>query len=244
MLYKTNLVESCVVQATDGELGKIKDLYFDSDNWVIRYMVIDTQKWLPGRKVLVSPSSFDRVDVKNKKISIFASKQQIESSPTIEEHQPLSRKNEIDLHQYYGWSPYWIGSGLTGMGHVPTAVELREESLPYQDYDEADPSLRSVSKIKGQLTGFKVFGIDSKLGNVIDFAIDDHSWAIHSLIVDTGTWLPGRKVALDTDAIESIDWVNKEFKTNLTSEDVERNASTTDSISEFAELPIDKLSKK
>ncbi|WP_369384411.1 PRC-barrel domain-containing protein [Halalkalibacter wakoensis] len=82
MLYKASTVQTCVVQATDGELGKVKDIYFDSEKWAIRYLAIDTLKWLPGLKVLVSPISFDSVDLLNKRISLFATKEQIENSPS------------------------------------------------------------------------------------------------------------------------------------------------------------------
>ncbi len=209
---------------------------------MIRYFVIDTLKWLPGQKVLVSPSSFDSVDLVDNKISVLATKEQIENSPSIEEHQPLSRQKETELHSYYGWAPYWIGSGLWGMSNVPSIAEQqRELQNDREPDDETDAALRSINEIKGQITGYNVMGTDKKIGHVVDFVIDDHSWAIHSLIVDTGSWLPGRKVALATESIESIDWVSKEIITNLTSNDVEKNSSTNDSISELDGIPIDRF---
>lgn len=245
MLYKTNVVNSCVVRATDGELGKVKDLYFDSEKWVIRYLVIDTLKWLPGRKVLVSPSSFDHVDLKNNRISILATTLQIENSPSIEEQQPLSRINERELHSYYGWAPYWVGTGLWGLGDLPSTSEnLERQKIEESNNDKSEANLRSIKDIKGQLTGYTVMGSDKKLGNVVDFIIDDHSWAIHSIIVDTGSWLPGRKVAISTDSIKSVDWLSNEILTNLTSIDVENNSSEHDSVLELDEIPVDRLKEK
>nr|WP_268870946.1 PRC-barrel domain-containing protein [Halalkalibacter akibai] len=235
MLYKSTLLESCNVRATDGELGKVKDLYFDSDKWAIRYLVVDTQKWLPGRKVVVSPVSFDYVDLVENKVSLFASKQQIENSPTASEQHPLSRSLELDIHSYYGWSPYWVGEGLWGVSEVPTHTN-QIQANDFHSIEENESHLRSMNELKGQLSGYTVKAKDQTIGKVVDFIIDDHSWKIHYVMIDTGDLLPGRKIAIETNLISSIDWVNNEIKTNLTSDDLDRE---TDSV-----LEVDAISRQ
>ena len=51
-LYRKKLRES------DGDIGHVKDFYFNDQQWVIRYVIADTGSWLPGRLVLISPYAF------------------------------------------------------------------------------------------------------------------------------------------------------------------------------------------
>ncbi|MBP3953251.1 PRC-barrel domain-containing protein [Bacillus sp. YZJH907-2] len=220
----------------------MKDLYFDSEKWVVRYLVIDTLKWLPGLQVLVSPVSFDNVELADKRISILATRLQIEKSPSIEEHRPLSRQMETDLHTYYGWTPYWIGEGLWGNGDRPTTSQTKPTENELNEQER--PFLRNVNELKGQWTGYTVNGLDQKIGNVVDFVFDDDSWAVHYLIVDTGDWLPGRKVMLPPEAIVSINWATKEISTNLTSEDAKVEATERNSILHLDEISIDNLRRR
>ena len=39
--------------ALDGDIGHLKDFYFDDESWAIRYLVADTGSWLTGRLVLL-----------------------------------------------------------------------------------------------------------------------------------------------------------------------------------------------
>jgi uncharacterized protein YrrD len=239
MLYKASSIQSCIVQATDGELGKIKDLYFDSEKWTIPYLVFDTSKWLPGKKVLVSPVSFDNVELVNSRISIFASTDQIKNSPSVGEgeHQPITRLQEMELHRYYGWTPYWIGGGLWGPGNIPILSNKEEEHYVTQ-LDDHHSYVRSVNELSGQMFGYNVVGMDyEKFGRVIDFVIDDNSWVIHYLIVDTGNWLPGRKVAISPESIDSIQWIDKEIMIGLKAEEMEEQSTESDSVLEIEEIP-------
>src|SRR6516164_5278185 len=50
------------LHASDGEIGHVKDFYFDDQKWVVRYAVVDTGPWLLGRLVLIAPHAFGRLD--------------------------------------------------------------------------------------------------------------------------------------------------------------------------------------
>ncbi|WP_332698676.1 PRC-barrel domain-containing protein [Halalkalibacter lacteus] len=241
MLYKASTIQSCTVQATDGDLGKVKDLYFDSEKWTIRYLVVDTLKWLPGKRVLVSPVSFDNVELDNNNISIFSSTDEIKNSPSVEEHQPITRVKELELHSYYGWSPYWVGGGLWGPGNLPL-LSTKEDQQYVTEMEDDQSFLRSVNELRGQVFGYNVKGIDhEELGTVVDFVIDDNSWVVHYLIIDTGDWLPGRKVAISPESIDSIDWVAKDITINLRAAEVEEHSTETGSVLELEEIPVDNL---
>ena len=107
--------------ASDGEIGHVKDFYFDDQNWAIRYLVADTGTWLPGRMVLLSPHSLGTLDQPEKILRVNLTRKQIEDSPAIETHKPVSRQFEEKYYRYYRWPFYWQGHGLWGQTSVPLA---------------------------------------------------------------------------------------------------------------------------
>lgn len=214
MLYKTNELTEFSMQATDGEIGNVHDFYFDDQSWIVRYMVADTGPWLLGRRVLVSPSTLGQVEWEPELLHVNVTKEQIRYSPSVELEKPVSRQQEIDLHDYYGWSPYWIGrhtyhgdmvgSGLapvvTPTAQVESAVAEREQKI--KELEESDPHLRSVNEV----TGYHIQAIDDVVGHVEDFFVDTADWTIRYMLVDTRNWLPGRKVLISPTWITRVSW--------------------------------------
>jgi hypothetical protein len=82
MLLDAKRLEGYALRATDGEIGKVKDLYFDDRQWKIRYAVANTGNWLPGRKVLVAPNWISYVDWKERKITVKLDQKTIEEAPS------------------------------------------------------------------------------------------------------------------------------------------------------------------
>ncbi len=209
----------------------MKDLYFDSKQWTVRYVVIDTRKWLPGKKVLISPIAVNNVDLLNSNIDVLATEEQVSNSPSVEEHQPVSRQLESEINRYYGWFPYWTGTGVWGDGVHPRQMAPTTENLGDENRIEVEDKhneyLRSMNELKGNLSGYTIQAQDKEVGHVVDFVIDDEAWAIHYLIVDTGNWLPGTKVLLEPDSITEIDWVTKKVYVNLPSDEIERRSAQT-----------------
>src|SRR3546814_12657065 len=95
------------IAAKDGSLGDVHDLFFDDSAWQVRYLVIDTGSWLPGRRVLVSPQAVENIDGAEEKVSVGLSKREIRESPGIEADTPVSRPNEIALADHFRWPRYW-----------------------------------------------------------------------------------------------------------------------------------------
>ena len=62
MLRSLKILLGDTVVANDGDIGKVHDFYFHDDTWIIRYLVVDTGHWLPGRKVLITPSALGKPD--------------------------------------------------------------------------------------------------------------------------------------------------------------------------------------
>src|ERR1700753_1162743 len=119
MLKTAGSIQGMPIHASDGVIGKVEDLYFDDEAWAIRYLVIDTGDWLPGRKVLISPASVRNAEWKTEQLHVALTKEQIEKSPPIDTHKPVSRQREAEYLGYYGYTRYWGGPSLWGAALFP-----------------------------------------------------------------------------------------------------------------------------
>jgi len=107
MLRSAKEIKNYVLQAKDGKIGRCKDFLFDDQFWTIRYMVASTGKWLPGRKVLISPISLEDPDWVSMLFPVRLTKEQVENSPEYEPLSPVERVYEEQLHEHYRRSKYW-----------------------------------------------------------------------------------------------------------------------------------------
>ena len=107
MLTNATFLKGLVIHATDGELGTVDEFYFDDETWVIRYLTVETGGWLTGRQVLISPISVIHADWQAKRLDVALTKKQVENSPNIDTHQPVSRRLEAEYCGYYGYPYYW-----------------------------------------------------------------------------------------------------------------------------------------
>jgi hypothetical protein len=212
--------------ALDGEIGHVKDFYFDDQNWAIRYLVADTGTWLPGRRVLLSPHAFGSLHQDGKVLRANLTRKQIEDSPSIESHKPLSRQYEEEYYRYYGWPYYWQGSALWGMSGFPI-LELPAKPLPGESAtasdrhpgERADAHLRSTHAVDG----YNIEASDGTSGHVCDFMMDGQSWAIRQLVIKTGHRLSGREVQILTSTVDRISYDKSTVFVNLTGEAVKQS---------------------
>ncbi len=102
------------VARIDGDVGEVKEFYFDESPLTVRYLVADTGDWLADRLVLISPYTLLSVNKKERYISIGLTKMQIESSPSWNSDKPVSRQFEEAYYRYYGWPMYWRGPFMWG----------------------------------------------------------------------------------------------------------------------------------
>src|SRR5688572_30617335 len=195
-----------VVTAAGEIIGHVKDFYFDDQTWAIRYVVVDTGSWLPGRQVLLSPLSFGGLHQLGDHFRINLSRQQIEQGPAFLTQKPLTRKDQEAYHRYFGWPCYWQGDPSCEVSVGPT-VEPIGKTLPKQQAlftanhgEAADSHMRSTRLV----TGFRVQGNDGISGHVADFGIDTEHWVIRSLVVKTGHRLSGKNVQLATSKVLQI----------------------------------------
>ena len=191
MLNTAKLLKGYTLQSRDGEIGSVKEFYFDDRHWTVRYLVVETGGWLTGRRVLISPYALAGMSKFDQSITVDLTRKQIEDSPSIESHKPVSRQFEEEYLGYYGWPMYW--SGPYSWGAYPY---VSRNSTEWKNSGRAgrawDYHLRSTKDV----TGHHIQASDGEVGHVQDFIIDDKNWAIRYLIVDTQNWWPGRKVLI------------------------------------------------
>lgn len=208
--------------ASDGEIGHVKDFYFDDQKWAIRYVVVETGTWLAGRGVLISPHAFGHLHQTEKTLRVKLTRKQIENSPSIESHKPVSRLYEEEYHQYYGWPYYWQGDALWGMSSAPM-MELPVTATPATaqgtKQNEATTHLRSTNAVNG----YHIKASDGTIGHVCDFMMDDENWAITQVIIKTGHRFSGKEVQIPTGKVERISYDDSTVFVNLTSSAVENS---------------------
>jgi hypothetical protein len=105
-LRSTANVTGYHIEARDGEIGHVEDFIIDHETWEIRYMVVDTRNWLPGKKVLIAPRWIDRVKLERFEALRKLIREAIKKAP---EYHPdaLNREYEGKLHDRYNRPKYW-----------------------------------------------------------------------------------------------------------------------------------------
>ena len=226
MLTVASTFKGAAIEASDGRIGAIADLLFDDVTWKVRWMVVDTGGWLPGRQVLIHPSAIRHEHDRQNTIHLGLTKARVAASPSIFEDQPVSRQMELHLYDYYGWDPMW---GASYFGASPNGISapfsappqfggtaVRDASNPAPVEESGDPHLRSVDAV----TGYHIHATDGDIGHVEDFLIDEASLGIRYLIVDTKNWWPGEHVLMSPYAVREIRWSDREIRLNVDREKV------------------------
>jgi len=225
MLQSIKLLFGNKLGALDGEIGHVKDFYFDDQNWAVRYVIADTGTWLPGRQVLISPYAFGGLQQAEKVLRVNLTGKQIEHSPAIESHKPVSRQYEEEYHRYYGWPDYWQGGGIWGMSGFPilTVPPKTPPGKPASGIDSqhkrADAHLRSAQAV----IGYHIKASDGIIGHICDFMMDDQSWAIQQLVVKTGHRFTGKEVQMPVSKVERISFDDSTVFVNLTKAAIEQS---------------------
>ncbi len=223
MLNKAKTLKGYTLDSLDGDIGKVKEFYFDDLHWTIRYLVANTGRWLTDKQVLISPHALACVDKEDQNIGINLTKKQIEDSPPLDSDKPVSRQFEEVYYGYYGWPVYWGGPYM--WGSYPYIVNNPDEWRESTQGEKAwDPHLRSTNDVSGH----HIQASDGDIGHVEDFIIDDETWAIRYLVIDTRNWWPGKKVLVATQWIESVSWSELKVFVNLTREAIRQSPEYTE----------------
>jgi sporulation protein YlmC with PRC-barrel domain len=221
MLCKASSLYGFAIGASDGRIGSVTDVLFDDATWKVRYLMVDTGGWLNGRTVLLSPTSIKAVRSADKILDAQLTRAQVEDSPPVDQHQPVSRRYETHLHDYYGWPYYWtVAPGLGVMAPMPVgaAAPISGPDRPSSEVRaaadaaaESDPHLRSLKDTSGR----PLEANDGDVGHLEDLIIDCRNWGIEHAVVKTGSWLSGKRVVLDRRRIVGIEGVEGHVRVDL-----------------------------
>jgi uncharacterized protein YrrD len=198
------------VEAEDGEIGSLHDIYFDDQTWAIRYLVIDTAKWLFGRKVLISPEAMEPSG-EAARIRLRLTREQIKNSPPRDTDPPVSKQYQDVLQSYYGWgaaatpptavlgAPMVIGSSY---GVAVPPIPMMEHAQPSEhDYDE---HLRSMKEV----IGYQIQSGDEDVGEVSDFAFDATAARVYSLLARPRRGDSQQTFLVPVRQVTGIDWTS------------------------------------
>jgi len=225
MLWNASALSGYAIEARDGLLGTVSDLLFDDVGWAIRWLVVDTGNWLPGRKVLLPLSALGQPDRALRHFPVELTRKQVKGSPDVDIDQPVSRQVEVHVYSYYGWDPYWGGSlnptsnaiatPFAAPFHLPGST-LRDLGGADARPDVDDPHLRSVAAV----TGSHIHATDGEVGHVEDLLVDDTAWRIRYVTVDTKNWWPGEKTLISPSSVRAINWEDRAISLNVSRQKV------------------------
>ena len=218
MLIKVKTITGYTLDSLDGEIGKVNEFYFDDKHWTIRYMVADTGNWLPGRLVLISPYALVEATRKERHVEVNLTRKQIENSPSMDSDKPVSRQFEEAYYGYYRWPAYWDGPYEWGV--YPDFVR---DSDQWRECARGEKRWDSHLRNTGEITGYHIQGADGEIGHVDDFVIDDATWTIRYLVVDTRNWWPGKKVLVSTRWVDRVSWSESKVFVSLSLESIRQS---------------------
>jgi hypothetical protein len=210
--------------AKDGEIGKVNDFFFNDMLWNVRYLVADTGSWLHEQLVLISPKALGQPDWATEDIPVKLTKKKIENSPPVEKHQPISKQRESELAQYYAWPmSYSYGVDSAHFAEMELMAK-RLQALEEENKDEKNKSEKNVHlRSTDEVLNYSIKAKDGSIGHVDDFIVEDTTWIIRYMVVDTRNWLPGQKVLVSPEWIKNIDWAAEVVEVNLDKESIKNS---------------------
>jgi len=222
MLRSLNDLERYKVSATDGDIGSVVNFLLDDQRWVVRYLVVETGGLLGGHRVLISPISFRRAEWSTRSFHVALTMEKVKNSPSVDVDKPVSRQHEQDYYRYYGYPYYWGYTGIWGMGAFPGllgAGRWNEAPVERARAGSGDVHLRSAREVRG----YQVQGSDDAIGQVDDFVIDDDTWEVRYLVIDTSPWWFGKKVLIAPHWATHISWSESKVHIDLSKQQIKNS---------------------
>jgi uncharacterized protein YrrD len=256
MLRSLKDLQSYAIGATDGPIGEVKDLYFDDHAWVVRYLVVETGSWLNSRLVLISPMSIREPHWGDRLLKVDITQDQVRKSPDIDTRKPVSRQHEAEFLDYYGYANYWGGTGMWGDNLYPSALmpgglayatdaqdQATERAASLRDAHDArarhshdDPHLRSCQAV----SGYHIHASDGDIGHVQDLLVEEDSWAIRYMVVNTSNWWMGHQVLVAPQWVSGVHWSDETVTVDLSREKIQTAPiyDTTEALNREREISL------
>lgn len=193
------------VKAADGEVGIVHDVYFDDEFWTVRYVVVELLPLGSGRLVLITPVGLKMPRWRDKVLPLALTREEAEKAPEAETDLPVSLQHERTF------SDYFVLPILTAPVEQPDATYNLAGPEKVFRQTGGDPHLRSCE----ELIGYRLHANDGEMGHVGDLVISDTKWVVRYILVDTKNWLPGKKVIIAPEWVDTIDWAESRVRVDL-----------------------------
>jgi len=200
VLWNTKELRGYTIRATNGEIGKVYEFYFDDEEWTVDYLVAYIGSWISGRVILIPRGVLGQPDSDSQILPVILTKKQVENGPDVDTQKPVHLQRQSRLPR--DWPAYWGGGRLMIAGAFNGYSYKKVKKEPSVADQEENLHLRSTREV----VGYRIQTSNGKLGHVSDFVVDDRTWTVCSTVIKTRNWLPGRKVVLPTDCIDEIRW--------------------------------------
>jgi hypothetical protein len=205
MLQSLENIRNYKIHAKNGDIGHVRDFYFDDLDWRVRYVVADYGNWVVGhQKVLIEPQHFTHVDWTEAKVEVDLTQEEVEASPDITTHTPISRQ-------------HFIGKVFTPVSHE--FEDRAEETLTVKHTNSEDEFLCSVKDTEGM----HIEATDGEIGHVLDFMVNEETWDIVWMVVGTRNWWPGKQVMIPPERIKRVSWPERKVYLEMTREEVQHS---------------------
>jgi len=169
MLFRLGKLFAASVAAPDGEIGRVTDVYFDEQRWTVRYLVVDTEDWPTGGRVLIASNSVRGIDWDRNLVRTELTRFQIGASPNIDPHSPAGPLCPL-------------GNARGGHGKAQMGAQLR--SLK----DVAGYQLLTSYDCVGRVEDFI---LDNASWTIRYFVIDTNNWLPGRHVVIPPQWSRG-----------------------------------------------------
>ena len=189
MLRTLKDLEGYKIRATDGDVGSVVNFLLDDEHWTVRYLVAQTGAFFDRARRLIPVISFRRCDWSTRHFHVSLSADKVLHAPSVDTDKPVSRQHERDQLRYYG----------------------RPSTRAHASHAAGNAHLRSAH----ELHGYHVHGSDGTLGHVEDFIVDDETWQIRYLVVDTSVWWLGRRVLIAPQWASRVSWAAREVHLSI-----------------------------
>lgn len=220
MLLSANTLRGTTVHATDGVAGRVDQLLFEDTTWQIRHVVVQVGGWLTGQRVLVPPTAIVWCSPTAKTVYVNRTRAQVNTCPDLSADPSVTDQAYLRAVRD---TPYLMH------GHHPElwSASLFASSL-ITDVSEPTGGIDGDAHLRGtqNVIGYAVAARDATFGRIGDIVIDDVTWRVRYMEVDTRVWWGGKRVLVGPRDVRLIDYASRTVAIDMWREDIERSPAS------------------
>lgn len=221
MVWRILEFQNSRVFALDGEVGRVRDVYFDEATWRVQYLVIDTGGWLPGRKVLISPRSVELIDEVLHTVSLSVTQARLQASPGVPVDKLVARRDQMGLSRVCSYPSYWARQWTNALRPRVSFPEASDALEPAPSDLERQPHGDSHLSSARAISAYSCNALDGGTARVADLLLDA-TWSIRFLLLATNKRRSPRRWLIDKTAVTQVDRGNRCLEVDWTRRQIDR----------------------